>query len=98
MQIASVQAKTTSLIIQPAKTASRGYYDPADTNKDGFVSGAESLTYARTHPQPVAYKAASTDSTHKAQTSLVQPPATYTQRATTKRTTQAQHGFLDLKA
>jgi hypothetical protein len=98
MQIGSVQAKTTSLISQPAKAASRGYYDPADTNKDGIVSAAEALAYALTHPQPGAHKAATFASTNTAQASTVHPPAPYTQRATTDRTTQARHGLLDLKA
>jgi hypothetical protein len=97
MQVGSVQAKTTSLIIQPAKKADRGYYDPADTNKDGVVSSAEALAYSLTHPQFSTHKAASTASTHAAQTSAVHSQAAYTQRATTNRT-QSQHGLLDLKA
>jgi hypothetical protein len=98
MQLASIQAKTTSLLIQPAKAASRGYYDPADANKDGIVSAAEALAYALTHSQPGAHKAASSASTHMAQASTVHPPAAYTQRATLNRTAQFQHGLLDLKA
>jgi hypothetical protein len=98
MQIGSVQAKTTSLIVQPAKTANRGYYDPADTNKDGLVSAAEALAYSLTHPQLNARRAANTASNHPTQNSTVHPPPAYTQRATTNRTTQSQHGLLDLKA
>jgi hypothetical protein len=95
MQVGSVQAKTTSLIVQPAKKAARGYYDPADTNKDGVVSATEAMAYALTHPQFGAHKAASSQ---KAQTSAIHPATTYTQRATTNKSTQTQHGLLDLKA
>jgi hypothetical protein len=104
MQVGSIQAKTTSLIIQPAKTANRGYYDPADTNKDGIVSAAEALAYALTHPQLNAHKAANSAPAHTTQVSAVHPPpaytqpSAYTQHAITNRTTQTQHGFLDLKA
>ena len=98
MQIGSVQAKPTSLLIQPAKTANRGYYDPADTNKDGVVSAAEALDYALTHPQLSAHKAANTASNRTAQTSTVHPPPAYTQHVTPNRTTLSQHGLLDLKA
>jgi hypothetical protein len=98
MQIGSVQAKTTNLTIQPAKTANRGYYDPADTNKDGVVSGAEALAYALTHPQLNAHKAANAASSHPDQSSTLNPPPAYTQHATTNWTSQARHGFLDLKA
>ena len=98
MQIGSVQAKTSSLIVQPAKTANRGYYDPADTNKDGVVSAAEALAYSLTHPQFNAHKAANTAASHNAQTSAIHSPPAYTQRATTHRTTLSQHGLLDLKA
>ncbi|HEX7554827.1 MAG TPA: hypothetical protein VF378_14830 [Geothrix sp.] len=98
MQVGSVQAETTNLIVQPAKTANRGYYDPADTNKDGVVSAAEALAYSLTHPQLGVHKAASSAPTHTAQASTVHPPAAYTQRATMNRTSQFQHGLLDLKA
>ena len=98
MQVGSIQAKTTNLIMQPAKKVDRGYYDPADTNKDGVVSGAEALAYSLTHPQFSAHKAANPASTHANQTSTVHPPPAYTQHATTNRTTQYQHGLLDLKA
>lgn len=97
MAIGSVQPNTTPLIVQPTKTANRGYYDPADTNKDGIVSAAESLAYSLTHPHLSAHKAANTAST-RAQTSSVHPPPAYTQRATTNRTASSQHGLLDLKA
>lgn len=95
MQVGSVQAKTASLIVQPAKKADRGYYDPADTNKDGVVSAAETMAYALTHPQFGAHKAVSSQ---KAQTSALHPATTYSQRATTNKAAQVQHGLLDLKA
>lgn len=98
MQIGSVQAKPTSLIIQPAKLANRGYYDPADTNKDGTVFAAEALAYSLTHPQLGVHKATSSVSTHTAQASTIHPPAAYTQHATMNRTSQFQHELLDLKA
>jgi hypothetical protein len=98
MQIGSIQAKTTNLTIQPAKTANRGYYDPADTNKDGVVSGAEALAYSLTHPQLNAHKAANAAASHPDQSSTGHPPPAYTQRATPNRTSQTQHGFWDLKA
>jgi hypothetical protein len=86
------------LIVQPAKKADRGYYDPADTNKDGVVSAAEAMAYALTHPQLSAHKAANAASTRAAQSSTIHPPPAYTQRATTNKSTQAQHGLWDLKA
>ena len=98
MQVGSVQAKPASLIIQPAKAASRGYYDPADTNKDGIVSGAESLAYALTHPQLGTHKAANTASSHRAQTSTVHSANPYSQKGTVTSGTSANHGLLDLKA
>ncbi len=101
MQVGSVQAKTTSLIIQPAKsakTSSLASYAPADTNKDGLVSAAEALAYGLKHPELGARKAANTASTHTAQTSGIPSLLAYTQRATTNRATQVQHGLLDLKA
>lgn len=101
MQVGSVQAKTTNLLpqsAQPARTSSFAYYDPADTNKDGIVSGAEALAYSLAHPQLGAHKAASSASTHPAQASTVHPPAAYTQRATLNATSPFQHGLLDLKA
>ena len=98
MQIGSVQAKTTSLIVQPAKTTSRGYYDPADTNKDGLVSGAEALAYALTHPQLGAQRTTNAASTHPSQGSAVHSANPYSQNTTVTRRTSAQHGLLDLKA
>jgi hypothetical protein len=101
MQVGSVQAKTTSLIVQPAKAAkasSLAYYAPADTNKDGVVSAAEALAYALKHPELGARKAANAASTHNAQSSANPSPLQYSQRATLNRATQAQHGLLDLKA
>ena len=104
MQVGSVQAKTTSLIVQPAKsakTSSLAYYAPADTNKDGVVSAAEASAYALKHPElgdRKAANAANTASTHNAQTSAFPSPLQYSQRASTNRASQAQHGLLDLKA
>jgi hypothetical protein len=97
MAIGSVQPKTTPLIVQPTKTANRGYYDPADTNKDGIVSAAESLAYSLTHPQLSAHKATNTAAT-RTQSSAAHLTPVYTQRATTNRTASSQHGLLDLKA
>jgi hypothetical protein len=69
MQVGSVQSGSGSLVIQAAKTTF-AYYDPADTNQDGVVSGAEALAYFRSHPQRSSLNPPSAGAASKAPSGL----------------------------
>jgi hypothetical protein len=97
MQVGSVQSVLGTPGLQTPKVpilfATRGYYDPKDTNQDGVVTAAENLAYSLKHPE---LDLAKPSSPTFSKDSLPPVPPAYSAKGSLNRNSQLNQGFLDL--